>query len=282
VPATGALLVTGATGYLGPRVLRAGHAVGVEVTGVGSADLDVTDAAAVRTLLDQVRPGAVVHLAAVNPGRGEPARMQQVNGHGAAVVAGACADTGARLVHVSTDVVLGGDPGEAPYPDASPAAPRNRYGVSKAAGEAAVIAADPGAVVVRTSLIYDLDRPDHATAGIARRLAGGEPVTLFTDVWRHPVHAADLAAALVALAVDHRHARGTLNLAGDQALTREASGRRLLAYWKVPGRDRVEAGPVTDPTVPVDLRLRFDAATGLGLRLRGFDQVLGEAGPLRA
>jgi dTDP-4-dehydrorhamnose reductase len=276
-PDTRVVLVTGATGYLGRRVLRALAGAGADAVAVGSMALDVTNESAVRSMVTTVRPAAVISLAGVNPGQGAPEHMNAVNGRGAGVGAAAAAEVGARLVHVSTDVVLRGDPGEAPYPDRSPPAPRNAYGASKAAGEAAVAAAHPGAVVVRTSLIYDLDTPDRATTDYARRLADDGAVTLFADVWRQPVHAVDLAEALVALALRHREAGGTLNVAGRQAVTRETLGRRLLDHWEVPGRHRVVAAPVSDPTVPVDLRLCFDGADQLGLRLRGLDQVLTDA-----
>jgi dTDP-4-dehydrorhamnose reductase len=276
VPAS--LLVTGATGYLGRYVLRAAADAGIEAAGCGSA-ADVTDPAAVQRLLGPIAaPRAVINLAGINPGQGDPSTMEAVNATGAGVVARACAARGARLVHLSTDVVLAGDPAVAPYPDHSPTAPRNPYARSKAAGEAAVAATHPAAAVVRTSLIYGLESVDRATAGYAGRLAAGGAVQLFGDVWRHPVEAGDLARALVALAVDHPDVAGTLNLAGAEPVTRATFGRRLLEHWQVPGRERVEVTAVSDASVPVDLRLLFERADRLGLRLRGVEEVLAGAG----
>lgn len=149
------LLVVGASGFLGAQVCRQAMGAGwsvvgtyhsgrVEVPGVETRRLDVTDRAAVRELVARVRPEAVV---------GTPYRYGDwaVTADGAAHVAYAAVETGPRLVHVSSDAVHAGRP--EPYADDEPPSPIFPYGAAKAAAETAVRVLDPGAVLVRTSLI---------------------------------------------------------------------------------------------------------------------------------
>jgi dTDP-4-dehydrorhamnose reductase len=121
---------------------------------------------------------------------------------------------------VSSDAVHAGRP--EPYADDEPPTPIFPYGAAKAAGETAVAAIDPAAVIVRTSLIVGDDRSKQVR--LALDLATGRRSgALFTDEIRCPVDATDLAAAILELAAsDHA---GTINVAGPEALTRADLGR---------------------------------------------------------
>jgi dTDP-4-dehydrorhamnose reductase len=269
--------VTGLSGYLGERLAPAIVAAGHEVLDLGrAAGVDLTDPATVGPVVIAASPDAVIHAAAANPGRPE-STFDAVNRAGTAAVAEAVVRAGARLVHVSTDVVHDGR--HAPYADDAAARPCNEYGRTKAAAEAAVAALDPSAVVVRTSLIYGLHRIDRSTAGFAERLQRGEQLALFADVIRQPVWVEALATGLVRLATDLADVTGTLNLAGGQAVDRATFGRRLLRHW---GVDLDRAGDLVTEVraaerttdVPLDLRLRLDRAVGLGLACPGVDEVL--------
>lgn len=235
-----------------------------------------TLAAAVRT----TRPDAVLHAAAANPGR-PPDTFDVVNRGASAALAEICAALGIRLVHVSTDSVLDGR--SAPYADGVPACPINAYGASKAAAEAAVLAACPDAVVVRTSLIYGLHQPDRGTAGFVAALRAGRRVGLFCDVMRQPVWVEALARGLLRLATDLEGEAGVMNLAGGQVLDRASFTRSMLRYWEVDpsrwggGLDELRAANRFDD-VPLDLRLTLGRARALGLAIPGVDEVLAGVG----
>jgi len=297
VPAPATLLVTGATGYLGRRVVAraVAHAAGSAATVVVAASragtapggatplaLDLLAPEAVARAVAELRPDAVLHLAAANPGAPEHL-FDLVNAGGARAVAEAVGRLGGgcRLVSVSTDVVHDGR--RAPYADDAEPSPLSAYGRSKAEGEVAVLEACPGAAVVRTSLIYGLDEVDRSTAGFVSALERGGTVTLFSDVWRQPVWVESLAEALVDLALVRTQVRGRLNVAGRQVLSRAGFGRRLLEHFAVPGRRAVREGPAAGrPDVPLDLRLRLDRADQLGYELPGVDDVLAAAGSAAA
>jgi dTDP-4-dehydrorhamnose reductase len=221
-------------------------------------------------------PQAIIHTAAINPGQGDAAQMWRVNVDGSRYVAEAAAAVGARLVCVSSDIIHSGR--NAPYAGNAPPSPINDYGRSKAAAEAAIIEANPLAVIVRTSLIYGLDEMDRGTAGFVERLASGQPLILFSDVIRQPVWVETLAAALLKLVkLDFA---GILTVAGRQALTREEFGRRMLAWWQVDPAGLVQSGRAADisDTTPLDLRLDVAVAEQwLDMTFPGVDEVLAEA-----
>ncbi len=279
-------LITGAAGYLGRRLVVAARRHGRVVAGThrstaglprdSTAVVDVTDRSSVLRLVHEVHPTDVIHAAAVNPGQGDADLMWRVNVDGSRHIAEACTAVGARLVAISTDIVHDGRQG--PYADDAAANPINPYGRSKAAGELVVRALDPAAAIVRTSLMYGLDAIDRGTAGFADRLARGESLILFSDVLRSPIEVDTLADAVIRLAAsDHA---GYLNVAGRQALSRDAFGRAMLRYWRVPSSDRVETGRAAEmsDTIPLDLRLAVDRAEELlGIRLPGVDETLAAA-----
>ncbi len=282
------LLVTGASGYLGRRVCRLAdsHAEVLAVHGrhperivAGRPiDLDLRHADAVEAAVRSLQPHSVIHCAAANPGRA-PEDMVPVNVEAGAAIARACAEVGARLVHVSSDVVFDGL--DAPYGEHATLSPLGDYGHSKAAGERAVAEACPMAAIVRTSLIYALDEVDRGTAGFLARIEAGGQVELWEDVIRQPVEAGSLAAALIELALDRPQLAGPFHLVGEQAINRRDFGLRLLRHWGL--SEAAIAGAVTsvraadlDRPIALDLRLeRSRAESEISSRLPGVDAVLG-------
>jgi len=175
---------------------------GDDVTGMARHDLDVADEDAVRDVVRRYRPAVVVNCAAwtaVDDAEAHEEEALAVNGRGAANVAAACAHSGARLVHVSTDYVFCGD-GRRPYAEDDPPAPRTAYGRTKLAGERAVLRMLPDAgYVVRTAWLYGAHGQNFVSTMI--RLAGQRPtVDVVADQYGQPTWTADVAAQIIALA----------------------------------------------------------------------------------
>ncbi len=151
------VLLTGATGQLG-QALIASRPEGVELVPLGRSDLDLADANACRQLLRQHQPDWLLNAGAytaVDRAEGEPELAMAVNAAAPQAFAEALAQTGGRLLQVSTDFVFNGQQGSPYRPDQAPE-PLGVYGASKAAGERAVLAAlEPGrARILRTSWVY--------------------------------------------------------------------------------------------------------------------------------
>jgi dTDP-4-dehydrorhamnose reductase len=220
------LLVVGASGHLGGVVARRAPA-GWSVVGTyhraateqATVRLDVRDPAAVSTVVAQAAPDAVVNCAYAYG-------SWPVTADGAAHVAIAARATGARLVHVSSDVVHSGRP--APYADDEPPSPVHAYGAAKAAAETAVRAVDPSAAVVRTSLLIG-DADSAAVRLCLELLTGAREGALFTDEIRCPVAVEDVADALLELAGSAY--AGLLNVAGPSAVSRAEFGRLVARAY---------------------------------------------------
>jgi dTDP-4-dehydrorhamnose reductase len=102
------------------------------------------------------------------------------------------------LLHVSTDYVFPGD-ASSPYGTADPLGPRSVYGVTKAAGEQAVLGSGAQAWVVRTSWVYGAHGGNFVKT-MARLAASDDPVSVVDDQRGSPTWTRDLAAGLLELA----------------------------------------------------------------------------------
>ncbi|WP_037142711.1 dTDP-4-dehydrorhamnose reductase [Rhodococcoides fascians] len=205
------ILVTGAGGQLGRQILKRAERAGVQVTGVTSAELDITDRDAVGAA---VTAGSIVincaAYTAVDAAETDEDRALSVNAVGPANLAQACAETGARLVHVSTDYVFDGT-SDVPYRPGDPTAPRSAYGRTKLAGEHAVLDALPTATVVRTAWVYTGVGSDFVST--MRRLERErDTVRVVDDQVGSPTYSWDLAGGLLELAAADSPMPPILNL----------------------------------------------------------------------
>jgi dTDP-4-dehydrorhamnose reductase len=190
-------LVTGAAGMLGQDLQQA--LAGRDVTALGRADLDITDAAAVAAAVEG--HDVVINSAAytkVDDAESHEDDAAAVNARGPELLAAATARTGAKLVHVSTDYVFDGT-GTTPYAEDAPLAPIGAYGRTKAAGEEAIRRLAPeSSYIVRGAWLYGAHGPNFAKTMI--RLAGShDTVSVVTDQVGQPTWTGDLARQIVAL-----------------------------------------------------------------------------------
>jgi dTDP-4-dehydrorhamnose reductase len=203
-----ALLIPGGTGQLGHE-LAARAPSGAQVQAPGSADLDITNAGAVveavKTLASAARsadlPPVVVNAAAytaVDAAESDANRAFAVNADGPRMLAAACSAHGVPLVHVSTDYVFPGD-ADRPYATDAALGPHSVYGVTKAAGEEAVLGSGARAWVVRTSWVYGAHGKNFVKT-IAGLASSRTELSVVDDQRGAPTWARDLADGLLELA----------------------------------------------------------------------------------
>lgn len=195
-------LVTGAGGMLGRDTVAELLRRGADVTGLDRAALDITRPSSVAHAFAAHRPDLVVNCAAytaVDDAETDEPGALRVNGDGPRLLARACAEHGARLVHVSTDYVFDGAARTTPYPEDHPPAPRSAYGRTKLAGERAVLTALPGSgAVVRTAWLYGV----HGRSFVATMLgleARRDTVDVVDDQRGQPTWSADVAVRIADL-----------------------------------------------------------------------------------
>jgi dTDP-4-dehydrorhamnose reductase len=205
------ILVTGGAGYLGSEVCRRALEAGHDVVATElhtrapygrGLRLDVREELDFREL----EPDVVVHTAYV---------MSDVETivRGTRNVAAAAGRAGARLIHLSTDLVFDGE--HAPYSEDNEPRPVSDYGRAKLEAERLV-----DGLIVRTSLLYGKPGPQEA-------LAARDDVVFHEDEIRCPTHVSDLAAALLELAA--LDVTGVLHVAGPDAVSRLELARLLGA-----------------------------------------------------
>lgn len=271
------ITVIGGSGYLGGEVVRRAVASGHEVLatyhasapggrdeGSGWHRLDVASRSAVASLISVAKPDCVIN-AAYRQSEWAPTATGPAN------IAYAAEANGAHLIQVSSDSVFSGR--AATYPESSRPDPITPYGVAKAAAEAAVQAIDLTAAIVRTSLILGDGGSVHEQF-VKALISGESQGTLFTDVIRCPVHVADLAAALLEIAVHQRS--GILHAAGPEAVSRYDLGCMIARRLGL-DETQLRSGRRADTPSPGPLAVRLDSShtqSTLRTPLRGASEFL--------
>lgn len=157
------ILLTGARGFVGARVLAHMQAAGHRVTCIGSEDLrgpltgDRFDALARR--FEQARPDAVIHTAAISDtgfAERSPEESHLANALLPEAMARLSARFGCRLVSCSSDQVYNGSPRILSHREDEPCAPVSVYGRHKLEGEQRAAQAYPETVSLRLTWMYDL------------------------------------------------------------------------------------------------------------------------------
>lgn len=174
-------LILGARGQLAGALRRAAPE-GVELISLERSDVDICDDASIRAALETHRPDLVWNGAAFNAvdkaQAGEGARdAMHINALGPTLLALACRDFEAQLVHFSTDFVFDGRK-RTPYVEDDVTNPLSIYGASKLGGESAVLAASPRHFVVRVERLFGPVEDLHTSGGSAAKPGGNFPLLM--------------------------------------------------------------------------------------------------------
>jgi len=252
------LLVTGGAGFLGNHLLRrANHfvATGTLYHTPSSSLPDVTfhvcdlqNPEEVRILLERTQPDVIIHTACSDQGHNLESIVPA-----AGLLAMQTAQRHMRFIHLSTDQVFDGT--SAPYTEDSPTQPINPYGIAKAQAEDLILSLNPQATIIRTSLLYDLRKPDRQTQWIMESMSTSQPIRLFIDEIRCPVWVENLADLLLEIAT--RDLPGILHLGGPQALNRWEFGMKVLHHFGITPTSVIQQGTIEEAGLvrPKDLTL---------------------------
>jgi dTDP-4-dehydrorhamnose reductase len=197
----------------------------------GQPTVRVEDAADVATLLDRLRPEAVLYCHAVcDVGRCEedPAWAHEINVGGVRNLLGAVSrDT--RVVYVSSDHVFGTD---GTYTEASAPRPISVYGRTRVLAEELVLQ-HPASLIVRPGLAVgpSLNGRTGHMDWLRYRSARGLPITIVEDEARSAVWTDALAERLVQLALDS--ARGVRHVAASRIVSRPELARHLMSLQNI-------------------------------------------------
>ncbi len=273
------ILVTGASGLLGANMVLEAceryevisqyfkHSIHAE--GFESIRADLSQPGAAKRLIEWAKPDWVIHCAAatnVDYCELNPEQAFLLNRDMAGWVAEAAWSAGARLVHISTDAVFDGQRGG--YREVDPANPINVYGRSKLAGEEAVLAAHPKAIVVRTNIYgWNAQQKKSLAEWFLDHLEQGQSAPGFKDVWITPILVNDLADVLFLML--EAGLSGIYHVGGRECLSKYQFGRYI---GRVFGLDTSLVRPVSVR----DVGLKAARSPRLCLRNEKVEQSIGQ------
>lgn len=207
------ILVTGANGQLGNemRLISAGSKDRyiftdvVEVEGLETVMLDITDLGAVRKMVKDNDVKVIVNCAAytnVDKAEDDVDFCALLNAKAPENLAIAAKEAGALLVHVSTDYVFGGDPYNTPCREDQKGTPTGVYGLTKLQGEQAIQASGCDYVIIRTAWLYS-EFGKNFVKTMLNLTATKPQLNVVFDQTGAPTYALDLAEVIAAVIADY-------------------------------------------------------------------------------
>lgn len=213
------IFVTGVGGQLGHDVMnelyKRGHeGIGSDVaetysgiqddsavTGMPYVSLDITDAQAVKKIICEIKPDAVIHCAAwtavdLAEDDDKVEKVRAVNAGGTANIAEACRELGCKMMYISTDYVFDGQGTEPWKPDCRDYKPLNVYGQTKLEGELAVSETIEKYFIVRIAWVFGVNGNNFIKTML--RVGKNHPsVRVVNDQFGTPTYTLDLARLLI-------------------------------------------------------------------------------------
>ncbi|MEU4174718.1 SDR family oxidoreductase [Streptomyces sp. NPDC026589] len=260
-------VIFGASGLLGRSMMRAFDDMTVTGTGFSRTasalvTVDATSADAITRLLDRARPDVVVNCVGERRPAvwtGSPDRARAGNVDAARLIAEGAHQSGARLVHISSDYVFDGI--APPYRPGSLPNPLNAYGRWKLLAEHAVRAACLDAAILRLPVLYGPAQFAAETnlTEIARQVGAGAPIELDDVCVRYPTHVDEAAEACSQLARSLLEGKGLGSVAhwsAEQGLTKYRMALLIARRFGLPaGHVRAGVADAASGERPVDCRL---------------------------
>ncbi|WP_375057346.1 dTDP-4-dehydrorhamnose reductase [Zobellella sp. DQSA1] len=242
------VLVIGAYGQVG-RELMSSAPAGLEVRGLGSAELDISDAGQLEAVIAKVNPAFIVNAAAytaVDKAETESERAWQVNALGVKSLAQTAARRDIPLLHISTDYVFSGNARQ-PYKESDETGPNGVYGASKLAGELLLSAHCARHIILRTSWVFGV----HGNNFVKTMIRLGQErnqLGVVADQFGGPTAAGAIARAIWVLVEQYRQqgrlAWGTYHFSGAPACSWHEFATEIFAQAGKLGL--VERPPVLD------------------------------------
>ena len=194
------ILVTGANGQLGRELQAIAPAFPqFDFLFFDRAALSIADPDAINTFFTRERPAYCINCAAytaVDKAESEKESAFLINADAVGYLATACRNTGARLIHISTDYVFDGL-SETPLKEGDPTNPINTYGASKLEDERQALQHYPeGALIIRTSWVYS-EFGNNFVRTMIRLMKERPSINVVSDQVGSPTYAADLASAIL-------------------------------------------------------------------------------------
>ncbi|MBG9553691.1 MAG: dTDP-4-dehydrorhamnose reductase [Bacillota bacterium] len=192
------IVVTGYTGQLGYDVAHQGLQLGLNMVGIGSKDLDITNKEAVFQYLKKVKPDAIIHCAAytaVDKAEDDKDTCNLVNVDGTNNLAEVAKEINAKFMYISTDYVFNGE-GEKAFKETDEPSPIGQYGRSKLDGEKVVKQLLDKWFIVRISWVFGINGNNFVKT-MLRLAETRNELNVVGDQFGSPTYTSDLAKLLI-------------------------------------------------------------------------------------
>ena len=207
------ILVTGANGQLGNEMRIISKDTNdnytftdvVEVEGVETTLLDITDADAIRKIVKEKDIRCIVNCAAytnVDKAETDEALCRKLNAEAPKLLAEAMKEVNGLLVQISTDYVFGGDPYNTPCREDQNGTPTGVYGKTKLEGERHIEAVGCDYVIIRTAWLYS-EFGKNFVKTMLNLTATKPKLTVVFDQAGTPTYAYDLAKVIKTVLADY-------------------------------------------------------------------------------
>jgi dTDP-4-dehydrorhamnose reductase len=234
------ILILGGAGNLARALERVCHVRGLSCRNLSRHQADVCQLKSLQRCLEIYRPWAVVNASGytfIEEAETDRDRCFEVNEVGARNAARVCAAAGIPYVAISSDLVFGGEKME-PYVESDEMRPRSVFGMSKQQGERAVLGVYPGALVIRTSTLFDPWSLGHFAAQVLLQ----ESPLILPEGRISPTFTVDLCQGLLDLLIDDES--GVWHLANEGSVTWVEFAQRILEAFSLPARELHGKAPV--------------------------------------
>ena len=275
------LLVLGRNGQLATELQRAAQEIGLACTALGRAEIDVCDVDQIIQAIERTKPSAMINASAytnVDGAESEGELAFKLNETAPRAMARAAAQTKLPFIHVSTDQVFDGTKKGA-YTEEDTPNPINLYGRSKLAGEIAVRAENPDALIVRVSWVWG-PSGDNFVKKLLQWASTRDELTIVADQIGRPTYSPALANALIDLAAMPNRPTGILNYAGSDVMSRADQARLVLEASRTHGgpyatvKDVPTSAFPTPAKRPLNAELDVKQIAALGFRSSRFNAEL--------
>lgn len=188
------ILITGANGMLAKEV-REKFEKENELICTDVADLDITNEEAVEKFVEETKPEYIINCAAftaVDKAETAGEIVEKINGDGPANLAKAAKKVGAKLVHISTDYVFGGDLDVSKdYQEDDEKAPVTAYGITKLHGEEGIEKNMDEYYIFRTAWLYGIGGNNFVKT-MTKLGSSRDEINVVADQHGSPTYAKDL------------------------------------------------------------------------------------------
>ncbi|MFK3960817.1 dTDP-4-dehydrorhamnose reductase [Pseudalkalibacillus hwajinpoensis] len=192
------ILVTGSTGQLGHDVVRQGLERNLNVIGIGSKDLDITNEKRVNEYINQLKPDAIIHCAAytaVDKAEDDRDTCWNVNVEGTRYLAKAAKNVAAKFIYISTDYVFDGE-GSKPFKEQDTPNPIGYYGLTKYKAEEIVKQELDMWFIVRISWVFGINGNNFIKT-MLRLAETKSELNIVGDQYGSPTYTLDLSRLLI-------------------------------------------------------------------------------------